>query len=110
MCLFITSCEQNNIEEGIIIGKRYEKLDTNLIYLPITIGRLTIVQRHYIYNNEDWIITIEGYEYGKTIRQDVYVTGEYYETLNYGDTWIKTDDCSFIDNNNISVRYNILDD
>ena len=101
-CVFLSSC--NHLEDGIVIGKRYEEADRNLMLIPMRVGKVTIMQQYWIYDNEDWVITIEGEKDGKMIHEDVYVTKQCFEALNYGDTWIKTDDCSFSDDNNSKTK------
>jgi hypothetical protein len=97
LVLFILgSC--NQVESGTVIDKRYEEASRDLILIPTRVGKTAIMQQYWIYDNEDWVIIIEG---GKR----VYVTRKYYEVLNKGDRWVKTDSCSFRDNNNSKLRY-----
>ena len=97
-CVFLVCC--SHLEDGTVIGKRYEEANRNLVLIPTIVGKVTIMHQYWVYDNEDWVITIEGEKDGKMIHEDVYVTKECYEALNLGDTWIKTDDCSFSDDNN----------
>jgi hypothetical protein len=99
-----SSC--NKLEKGIIIKKRYEKPERNLTLIPTKIGSVTIMQSYWIHDNEDFIITIEGNKDGKIIHQDVYITKQCYEELNAGDTWIKSKDCEYNDENNDKIKAN----
>ena len=101
-CVLLVSC--NHLEDGTVISKRYEESNRNLMLMPMRIGKVTIMQQYWIYDDEDWVITIEGEKDGKMIHEDVYVTRKCYEALNYGDTWVKADDCSFSDENNSKTK------
>ena len=99
---FLASC--NHLEDGTVIRKRHEKASMSLMFIPMKVGKATIMQQYWIYDNQDWVITIEGEKGDKMMQEDVYVTKQCYEALNCGDHWIKTDDCSFSDDNNSKTK------
>lgn len=100
--ILFASC--NHLEKGVIIKKRYEKPERNLTLIPTKIGSVTIMQSYWIHDNEDWIITIEGNKNGKIIHKDVYITKQCYQELKAGDTWIKSADCEYSDENNDKIK------
>tara|TARA_R110000772_G_C12925962_1_gene399088 strand:+ start:132 stop:491 length:360 start_codon:yes stop_codon:yes gene_type:complete len=102
LTVVMASC--NHLEEGIVVSKRYEEPTQNLMLIPMTVGKTTIMQQYWVYDSEDWVITIEGVHEGEIEYESVYVTRECYEALEKGNLWIKTESCSYSDNNNTKER------
>lgn len=72
--------------------------------MPIRIGKVTMFVPYTVYDNPDYVITIEGQYDNKTIHEHVYVTENCYNSLSPGTTWYKTEDCSYSDTNNTKER------
>ena len=102
LSLFLISC--NHLERGTVLKKEYEPEHSYTVLIPIRIGRVTTFIPHRVIDNEDFVLTIEGEYKGELIHEHVYVTEQCYNSLKNGDTWNKTKDCSFQDENNLKIR------
>ena len=104
--VFLQSC--NKLEKGTVVNKHYEPERTYLQMMPIVISNgkttTTMLIPYYITDNEDYVLHVKGYYKGEEIKEEVYVTKECYNSLQNGDLWLKTDDCSFSDINNDKRR------
>jgi len=102
--LFILLIGCNEIDKGIVVGKRYEPTQTYTTIIPLVISTgksvTTIMIPYVITDNEDYILKVKDNE----IVREVYVSKQCYEKLDTGDVWIKDSDCSFSDNNNTKIR------
>mgnify|MGYP003635852840 CR=1 FL=1 len=103
LAVVMASC--NHLEEGVVVSKRYEEATQHLMLIPVTVGKTTIIQQYWVYDSEDWVIKIKGVHEGEIEYESVYVTRECYEALEKGNLWIKTESCSYSDDNNTKERY-----
>lgn len=94
----------NHLEEGTVINMHYEPATKNLMLIPMKVGDITILQQFWVHDNEDWVLTIQGYDGTDLIHENVYVSKECYNQMAISDTWHITDECSFSDDNNHKVK------
>jgi hypothetical protein len=87
-----------------VIDKHYEPKRTSLRMIPMVRSNgkttTTILLPYYITDNEDYVLHVKGSYKGEEIKEKVYVTKECYNSLQNGDLWLKTENCSFRDINN----------
>ncbi len=102
LTFLIVSC--HHIEKGHISEKEYEPSRMYTVLMPMRIGKITTLIPYMIYDNEDYILTIESEENGKLIHENIYVTKDYYNSLNIGDQWCRTPNCAYSDKNNTKTR------
>ena len=106
VCVILTGC--NHLEEGTVVNKHYEPMEQNLIVMPLIISNgkttTTMMIPYFITDNEDYVLHIKGIYKGEEVIEQVYTSKEYYEQMQNGDRWKKTQYCSFSDNNNQKER------
>lgn len=102
-------CGGCGIREGTVIAKKYEP--ANVIHTmhcyPMVIGKMTIMQCYpvTIYDDEDWLIEIEGYNQKHQLKDRwIYIEKEMYDTIKTGDYYCIDNKCHVNDNNNIERR------
>lgn len=106
ICLILISC--NKLEEGTIIEKKYEPARTYVMLMPMIIftgkSTTTIMIPYVIYDNEDFIIKVKGYDNeGKYREENFYISKIEYDKLNVGQYICVKGKCTE-DNNNKKVR------
>lgn len=103
--LILISCDK--LEEGVVINKWYEPNRTYTQLIPMTTmaGKvpITILVPTTIYDNEDYCLTIKGKYDNKTIMQTFYVTKNYYNSYNIGDSIKLNSGYSDSDKNNKKI-------
>lgn len=88
LLVIFTSC--STVREGIVTAKRHEEADSRVG--AIFTGKMVIPT--VIYDDEDWVITIDGINRkGDMKSKSYYVTQCLYDTVSIGDYFCKTDDC-----------------
>lgn len=100
--LLLSSC--NHLEKGKVVKKIYEPSNTYPIFIPMRIGRVTTLIPMIMHDDEDFILEISGIHNSDTLNERVYVTKNCYNNLSVGDSWVKTQDCSFTDDNNTKTE------
>lgn len=100
----ITLISCNHLEKGTVLKKDYEPEHSYTMIQPMRVGKVTMMIPHRVTDYEDFVLTIEGEYKGEIIHEHVYVSKQCYNSLKPGDTWNKTDDCTFSDENNVKVR------
>ena len=98
----IVAC--NHLEKGEVISKRHEPENTFVMIMPIRVGKTTMMIPYIIHDNEDWVITVKGKYEGDDETDEVYVFESCFNSLKNGDTWVKSQGCSYSDNNNEKTR------
>lgn len=96
--LLVFSC--THLDKGHVVDKRHEEARVYHYMTFIRTGKVSVPIWHTIYDNEDWILTIEDTVDGEIEHEDIYVTEEYYNKHSLGSWWCRSDSCSFNDNNN----------
>lgn len=102
--LSILTFSCTHLDKGTVIEKNYEPPRTYVTLMPISTGKTVIMIPYIIYDNEDYILTVEGVKDEDVIHENVYVSEDCYKSLSIGETWNKTEDCSFNDDNNVKKR------
>lgn len=100
--ILLASC--NHLEKGTVLKKHYEPEHSYVSFIPIMTGKTTILVPYIVTDNEDYVLTIEGFYNKEVVHETVYVSKQCYESLNSGDLWVKDQYCSFTDNNNSKVE------
>jgi len=105
-CVFLVGC--NHLNEGTVVGKHYEPMQQNMMLMPMVMSNgkttTTMMIPYFVTDNEDYVLHIKGTYKGEEVIEQVYTSKECYEKMQNGDTWTKTDYCSFSDNNNTKER------
>src|SRR6185369_212353 len=99
--LILFSC---GIKEGTVIDKRYEPFQ--IIHttqcIPISTGKTTTIICYpvTIYDDEDWLIEIEGYNKRHKLKDRwIYIEKEMYDTIRMGDYYCIDNKCHLTDHN-----------
>lgn len=85
LCLTM-GCEEP-LTEGTVTEKQYEPAHTFVALLPVTMGNSTIMIPYTHYDDEDFILVVEGERDGKVIRQRLYVSGHIWNRLEVGEMY-----------------------
>ena len=105
-CVILLGC--NHLEEGTVVNKHYEPMEKNLIIMPLVTSNgkttTTIMMPYLVTDNEDYVLHIKGIHKGEEVTEKVYTSKGCYESMKNGDKWVKTQYCSFSDNNNTKER------
>ncbi len=105
-CILLMGC--NHLEEGTVVNKHYEPMEQNLVFIPLVMSNgkttTTTLIPYFVTDNEDYVLHIKGVYKGEEVIEKVYTSKECYESMQNGDGWVKTQYCSFSDNNNSKER------
>jgi hypothetical protein len=89
--LFIAACKAMIPGNGVVVGKQYEPeyAAVEMVPTPIATG-VTVVQAlipYFIYDNEDWVLVVEGTQGNKVKRVKIYTTEEIFSSYQIGDPY-----------------------
>lgn len=98
--LLFTLFACNTIKEGVVVDKHYEDADIYPMMVPMAINGSMFMTTYMIYDNPDYVLTVQVIEDGYIKYYNVFTSRECYYSLDVGDYWYKTDSCSFTDDNN----------
>ncbi len=91
LCLFTVACKAMIPENPVVVEKQHEPeyAWVEIISTPIATSE-TIIQvliPHFIYDNEDWVLVIEGTQDSKIKRVKIYTTEEIFSSYKIGDPY-----------------------
>lgn len=76
----------NNLEEGTVISKYYERTRTTKVLIPETSGYTTFIVPYVIYDGADWTVNVKGLDKnGKEVITKYYTTREIWWNISKGD-------------------------
>lgn len=81
--LLYSCCHQ--IHDGKVIEKIYQPERTYVYLTPMICGKVTVMIPHTGYDDEDFILKVQGKKGDKVITEDFYVSEKDFNCLNTGD-------------------------
>jgi hypothetical protein len=85
IALLCSGCSAT-LEYGEVIGMHIEPETQYLALMPIIVGKTTIIQQYWVYDDEDFVLTVRGYdEDGRSITEKWYVTKKEYKKIKLGE-------------------------
>ena len=92
------------INHGQVLEKWYEPQREYITFIPVRMGKSTILVPYHITDNEDWCIKILGMYKGKKDIESFYISKERYEKIQRGDKICIDGFCYDEDPNNKKVK------
>ena len=99
----LASCNRGP-DSGLIVDKHYEPERTYFSLLPVYNGKSFSYIPVTNYDGEDFILVIQATKRDGIIYRNVYVSPECYYSSEIGETWQRSNDCTFRDENNTRER------
>ena len=92
LLLVLTACG-HSIHEGKIIDKYYQPARNYTYTTTMMVNKMTIIQTHTGYDDEDWIVLVQDVIDGDTITEEFYLSELQFNCMNIGDHFNDTIPC-----------------
>lgn len=81
------------LTQGQVVEKQYEPERRWVQLMPTQIGKITVFHPIYHYDDEDWVLVIEGKnDKGKTVTERLYVSQETWDAITIGEWYEGTEE------------------
>jgi hypothetical protein len=97
LLLVMLGCSPD-LSSGTIIELEHQDEETFVTFVPVSSGKSVILVPFYYFDDEDWVVTIQGTgDNGELVEKELYVTEEEYNSLSVGMTYYLLEGVSYDD-------------